>query len=250
MRRRVALFALSDHDTCAGNDAVRGVFPSALRAVELSCRERGRTVHVLIYDAEASARWGELEAALVRLRAARRRRFRAMAERLVRRGVRVDAEAIIASAGDRPVGRPDLARAIVAAGAATSVQHAFARYLRDAGEVDEAGWGISVGEGLELCRAASGRASLAHPHQHGRAALELVRRYKDAGLTGIEALYGSYDGRARAHWLALADEEGVVATAGSDDHGSRGDVPLGVDVDATRARALSAWLGVNPEELL
>ena len=244
--RGVTLFALSDHDTCAGYDAVRAVRGDALRAVELSCRERERTVHILIYDAEASERWSDLEDALAQLRAARRRRFRIMAERLSRRGVCIDADAIIEEAGDRPVGRPDLARAVVAAGAATSVKDAFARFLRDDGAVDEAGWGISVGEGLELCRAAGGRASLAHPHQVGRAALELVRRYRSAGLTGLEALYGAYTPTERARWLDLADREGLVATAGSDYHGARGDVALGVDIPDERAAKLYSWLGVAP----
>jgi 3',5'-nucleoside bisphosphate phosphatase len=248
-RRGVSCFALSDHDTCAGYDAVRAVRADALRAVELSCRERGRTVHVLVYGSAGEARdgggWAALEAALAELRAARRRRLRLMAERLVRRNLAIDAEAILEAAGDRPVGRPDLARALVSAGAATSVKEAFARFLRDDLSIDEAGWGISIGEGLELCRAAGARASLAHPHQHGRAAFELVRRYKAAGLGGLEALYGSYDAGERARWLELADGEGLVATAGSDYHGPRGNVSLGVDIDDERARALCDWLGVR-----
>jgi 3',5'-nucleoside bisphosphate phosphatase len=244
----VSWFALSDHDTCAGYDAVRAVRPDALRAVELSCREGGRTVHVLVYGSAAETcegGWAALEASLAQLRSARRRRLRAMAERLARRGLHIDADAILEAAGERPVGRPDLARALVAAGAATSVKEAFIRYLRDAGSIDEAGWGISIGEGLELCRAAGARAALAHPHQHGRAALELLRRYKAAGLTGLEALYGSYDHGERARWLDLADREGMVATAGSDYHGPRGAVSLGVDIDDARARALGDWLGMR-----
>ncbi len=242
LRRGVTLFALSDHDTCAGDDAVRAVRGDAVRAVEVSCREEGRTVHVLVYDAEKSERWSRLEEALARIRSGRRRRFRAMAERLARRGVSVDVDAILAERGDRPVGRPDLARALVAGGAASSVREAFRRYLRDGLSVDEPGWGMSIGEALEFAHAAGGRAALAHPHQIGESALPVVRRYKGAGLTGIEALYASYGAAARARWLELADREGLVATAGSDYHGPDGGARLGVDVDDEREKRLREWL--------
>lgn len=244
--RGVSLFALSDHDTCAGDDAARGAFPSALRAVELSCEEGGRTVHILVYDAEHSAAWSELEQPLADLRRARRRRFRAMAERLRQRGLGVDADALLRGAGARPLGRPDLARALVAAGHASSVREAFSRFLADGGGADEPGFGISVGDGLDLARRAGARAALAHPHQHGALAAAIARRYRASGLTGIEAYYASYGALERAKWLELADREGLVPTAGSDYHGPDGAVRIGVDLDDERAARLFEWLGREP----
>ena len=47
--RHVEVFALTDHDTCAGSDVViEGA--RVLRAVEMSCDDAGRTIHVLAYD--------------------------------------------------------------------------------------------------------------------------------------------------------------------------------------------------------
>ena len=65
--RDVALFCLTDHDTCAGTaDAAAALPPErVLRGVEVSCTEDGKTVHVLCYDASASAGWADLEALLV-----------------------------------------------------------------------------------------------------------------------------------------------------------------------------------------
>src|SRR5262245_6029600 len=50
-QREVAVFALTDHDTCAGS-AVDVAGARVLRAVEISCDEpeTGRTIHVLAYD--------------------------------------------------------------------------------------------------------------------------------------------------------------------------------------------------------
>jgi hypothetical protein len=38
-------------------------------------------------------------------------------------------------------------------------------------------------------------------------------------MGGIEAFYGPYTRQEQAPWLALADDMGLIATAGSDYHG-------------------------------
>ncbi|MCW5808067.1 MAG: hypothetical protein KIT31_37290, partial [Deltaproteobacteria bacterium] len=81
----VDVFALTDHDTCAGCEVAGGI-----RAVEVTCEYEGRTIHVLAYrrrDGWAAARahglaatpepadaWGLLEERLAAVRTARRNR--------------------------------------------------------------------------------------------------------------------------------------------------------------------------------
>ncbi len=113
------LFALTDHDTCAGS-SVRVAGARNVRGVEMSCDDGGRTFHVLAYDRGGD--WSVLEAKLDAVREARRNRLRVMAAKLVPRGVRIAIEPLLAEAGRRSVGRPDLARAMVAAGHATSMK--------------------------------------------------------------------------------------------------------------------------------
>ena len=48
--RGVEVFALTDHDTCAGTAAAVPAGARCVRAVEISCDESGRSVHVLAYD--------------------------------------------------------------------------------------------------------------------------------------------------------------------------------------------------------
>ena len=88
--RRVEVFALTDHDTCAGSDEARPEGAVCVRAVEISCQDQMRSVHVLAYD--TGGEWGLLEARLGAVRDARRRRLRVMAARLVQRGIRIDVE--------------------------------------------------------------------------------------------------------------------------------------------------------------
>ena len=48
--RGCVLFALTDHDTCAGVADVAGEGVAVIRAVELSCDHEGRTIHVPMPD--------------------------------------------------------------------------------------------------------------------------------------------------------------------------------------------------------
>lgn len=240
--RAPVVFALTDHDTCAGHAAVAAMLPAALRAVELTCSDDGRAVHVLVYDAAGDARWGDLEALLVEQAAARRERLRAIAARLWRLGVVLDVEPILAAADGRVVGRPDVAAALVAQGRVASRDEAFARWLHDGGPADVPLARLGIADGLAMVRAVGGRAALAHPHQHGERAGRMLRRHVRDGLDGVEAFYGRYDAGERGRWLALADELGLCATGGSDWHGEEGG-GLGVEIPDGRGRALLAWLG-------
>jgi len=241
--RGVAVFALTDHDTCAGSHVlVEGA--RVLRAVEMSCDHEGRTIHVLAYDRGGDA-WPALEARLDAVRTARINRLRVMAAKLEHRGVRIDIDALLAAAAGRAVGRPDLARAMVASGAATSMKDAFARHLYDGGPVDVPHHALPITEALALGTAANAAMSLAHPATYDELSVHIAKRYMDAGLTGIEAFAGGYDARERARWFELADKLGLVCTGGSDWHGpEEAHTQPGVDLPDDRSDALCAWLGL------
>jgi len=238
--RGVAVFALTDHDTCAGS-AVTVAGARVLRAVEISCDDGGRTVHVLAFDRGGA--WDALETRLGAVREARRNRVRVMAARLARRGIALDIEPLVADADRRSIGRPDLARAMVAAGAASSVKDAFARHLYDGGPVDVPHQGLSLAEAVGLGRDAGAAMSLAHPHLYDERSAHYLRRHKADGLTGIEAFYGAYDPRERARWIAVADQLGATCTGGSDWHGPEAaNASPGIDLPEDRSAALLAWL--------
>ncbi|HEX3475136.1 MAG TPA: hypothetical protein VHT91_08845 [Kofleriaceae bacterium] len=238
--RRVAVFALTDHDTCAGS-GVTVADARAIRGVELTCDDGGRTVHVLAFDRGGA--WSVLEDRLAAVREARRNRLRVMAARLARRGIAIDVEPLLAGAARRSIGRPDLARAMVAAGAASSVADAFARHLYDGGPVDVPHRALALSEALAIGRAAGAAMALAHPHLYDQRSAHYLRRHRADGLTGIEAFYGPYDPRERARWIALADELGATCTGGSDWHGPEAaGAPPGVDLNDDRSAALLDWL--------
>lgn len=256
--RGVGWFALTDHDTTAGAEAARAALAPdtrVLRATELTCDHDGTTVHVLVYDRGGD--WAAIEAVLAAMRAARRARLEQMGARLHALGVALELAPLLAAAETRAVGRPDLARMLVASGHATTPRDAFARFLFDGGPVDVPhARAPAMADALAAGRDAGAAMALAHPHFYdGRPGSSapplgpiLARTYKDRGLTGLEAFYGLYDSAARRRWIGLADELGLVCTGGSDWHGageimnSVSGVPIGVDLPARRADALAAWL--------
>lgn len=247
--RNVDMFALTDHDTCAGTTATQTGQTATirtLRAVEISCDDpfTGRTLHVLAYD-RGHAGWTELEQKLADLRTARRNRMRVMAAKLTQRGIRIDVEPLIteAESSGRTLGRPDLARLMVKHGAVTSMKEAFSRHLYDGGPVDAPHHALSLADALALGRNANAAMSLAHPHLYDHLGVRLLREFHNDGLRGVEAFYAAYAPAERQRWLDLAKELGLVATAGSDWHGPDDAVaPVGVDVPDDHGKRLRDWL--------
>ncbi len=232
----MTLFALTDHDTCAGSRVpVAGA--RTVRAVELSCDEHGRTIHVLAYDRGGD--WAALEGKLEAVRIARGNRLRVMAARLASRGIRIDVEPLVAECARRSVGRPDLARAMVASGVASSFKDAFSRHLFDGGPVDVPHHALPLADALAAAREAGAALALAHPHLYGDLGERLLRAHRD--ITGVEAFYGGYDPREQKRWLDLAAELSLTPTGGSDSHGDDG-AQLGIDLADDRAARILDWL--------
>lgn len=174
---------------------------------------------------------------------ARRSRLRKMAARLGQRGIVVDVEGLLLRSDGRAVGRPDLARALVEQGVVRTIKEAFSKHLFDGGPVDVPHEGLSLAEALAVGLAAGARLSLAHPHLYRDRTIQLIRTYRDAGLTGLECIYGHYGISERGQWRKVAQQFSMVVTGGSDFH-APGDPEPGVEFPDDEAAALTTWLGV------
>lgn len=248
--RALGLFSLTDHDSIAGFDEVRGVYenPSTFCSLELSCREYGRSVHVLLYNIPEASR-ESLGRELAQIREARVQRVYKVCERLASLDVVIDPEDILSRTAHGTPGRPHIAAALVRAKVVPNLEQAFARFLRDGGPGDVPIKRLSLADGLALGRAHGAKMSLAHPHVYNAPALvaEMLGDYRDQGLEGLECYTAMYGENQKKRWAQMADEYGCVATAGSDFHGdNKPDVTgLGVAIPRGRAQALSEWLDVS-----
>lgn len=218
----LAAFALTDHDTLQGLPEARA--------------EAGRLGIELISGAEVSAEWGgqddihilalfvdenngPFNAALELRQAQRRTRGEQMARKLVEHGYALDLDAIRQEVGDGVWGRPHLARALIRAGHASSNDDAFGRFLgrEHPWYVPSEKWkAVDV---VRAIRAAGGVSSVAHAVWY-KDAEGLIRALAPEGLDGIEVFHPDHGPDEERRFLALARELGLVATAGSDFHGT------------------------------
>ena len=220
------VLALTDHDTLAGHAAARRALPPGLDLVtgmELSCRLAGHSVHMLCYGL-GRAEGSELEAECAAIVAARRGRARGMVDRLRDLGVGVTWPQVEALATGGVVGRPHIARAMVAAGAIEAPEQAFTpEWIGTGGRAYVRRYALDPVRALGLIAEAGGAAVLAHPGAVSRGWKipdETVSRLASAGLAGLEVWHPDHDAAERSRLGALAAGLGLVPTGGSDDHGS------------------------------
>jgi len=218
--------ALTDHDSVAGVHEARvragelGI--DFVPGCEISCRAPGPgSMHVLVYFVEDDDR--PLAAELEALRADRRRRNLALADRLQGLGLPITYDEVRAVAGSEAgIGRPHFAQVLVVNGAADSVQDAFDRYLATGRPGYVAKSRLEGPDVARMARASGGVTVLAHPFSLGLDGPELtstIEALAAAGFDGIEAFYGRYLPEQRAALVELARRSGLVATGGSDYHG-------------------------------
>lgn len=218
-----SFFFLTDHDTFEGFDRAKSALGDEVAtaaSLELSCKYEGRTVHLLMYGLQDSEALTTFQGRLDKIRVARVKRLREICDRFATLGVTLDAEKILATAHGSP-GRPHIAKAVVATGAATSIKEVFDRWLHDGGPAAIDIERISLEDGLNYGKSVGAKMSMAHPHTLKSPDLveEIVRTYRDAGLEGLEAFYGGYAVAQRKPWLDLAAKYDMIATGGSDFHG-------------------------------
>lgn len=227
----VTTFALADHDTLVGYrelvaggaippglDLIPGIEINAIVREDIGLWEG--ELHILGLGMDPDD--GAFEAALVGQRQRRVERFARTRRRLAELGMPVDVqlEALV-SGPDDALGRPIVARALVAAGHATSVEDAFRRLIGRGtpGYVPREGLGPS--EAIRAIRAAGGLPALAHfSDAPGRT--PLLRELMEDGLAGLEVYYRTFDRPTTAAMAETAAALGLVPTGGTDYHGDTG----------------------------
>jgi predicted metal-dependent phosphoesterase TrpH len=217
--------ALTDHDGLSGIEEARreadargiGFIPGC----EVSCKFSPGTFHMLCYFVEPGD--GPLQDQLERLRQDRATRNARLIERLNELGAGITMADVEAEAGGTTLGRPHFAAALVKRGVVSSYQDAFDRLLGKGRPAYIPKAVISPETTIEAARGSGALPVLAHPLSLGLdpASLErTVAELAEAGLTGMECFYGRYDDEERAGLASIAERHGLVATGGSDYHGT------------------------------
>lgn len=214
----VTTLAITDHDSFAGVDSLKGrALPiEVIPGVELSLRDM-HGLHLLGYGTgEAPG----LRRAVNELARERRNRARRMIEKLTALGMPLDEEALASRCGGT-IGRLHIARAMLEAGYVATMQEAFERWIGHDGPAYVAGERLSMAEALPLMRQGGFVPVLAHPAELEKDDLTLralMESWRKQGLMGVEVYHPSQRGRGFAALDATVRRMGLLVTGGSDFH--------------------------------
>ena len=214
------VISVTDHDTLAALPEARAAAHAAgldlVPGIEVTAVEDARDLHILGYFVDE--RHEPLAAFLVEQRADRRRRVVEILDRLSNLGVPLEKDQVFGrESRGRAIGRPAVARALVAAGHAADINDAFARYLGHDGSAYVPRRGARPEDVIALIRRAGGLASIAHPGKSERD--DRLPALVAHGLGGIEAFHPDHTDADIARYVALAQRLGLAVTGGSDYHG-------------------------------
>lgn len=220
-RQGLSVLGVTDHDTV---DALADVQREADAAgitlvpgVELSTTVGRGEVHVLGYFVDRDN--DDFRARLRELADQRIRRVERMIERLHELGYDVDADAILAEADEGSIGRPHVARGLIAIGAAKDVSDAFDRFLKAGRPAYIPRDPFSPEDAVRLLREHGVVPVLAHP----LSTMDIERTLEQlvpVGLLGFETYYAEYTEEQHAELRRIADAWELLPTGGSDYHGA------------------------------
>ena len=223
--RSLDFFSISDHDSLDAYPMPSDLENRVIPALEVDSHHADHTVHILAYG--VNNKCSPLLATLAAQRSAREERMSAMVEAVRKRGIDVSMNDVRAQAtGTVSLGRPHLARALVASGAVANVQEAFDHYLADDRDAYVPLQRLSSARAIELIRESNGVAVVAHPRRlHNDSDLsELI----GLGVDGIEVIHPTADDVAQTRLIDLARANGLLVTAGTDFHAPVEGRPIGV----------------------
>lgn len=244
---------VTDHDTTEPFErafaAAEGTGLEIIPGTEFSAEQDGSSVHVLGYWISADDE--PLQAEMDRLRNERFRRAEEIVAKFNGLGIDVSFARVQELAGEAPIGRPHIAKAVIETGAVSDMQEVFDRYLADGGPANVPKYAVDPVRAVELIRGAGGVAVLAHPALYSARSRddgtrgiedEVIEAMTAAGMAGIEAHHPAHTDEERRRYADLARALGLVVTAGSDFHGEAKDLRLGEvttsrdDVETLRSR--------------
>lgn len=215
--------AITDHDTteslALAQKAAEGLPLEIIPGIEVNTVWKEKEVHILGYyiDPEDEA----LRAVIENHRNSRVVQIQEMAHRLKAKArLNISYEDIVKEASDiGTIGRPHVAKAIIAKGGAATISQAFNKFLNPRCETYVRRQTVSPHEAVEAIHESGGIAVVAHPGDMEMIE-ELAEDLMNYGLRGLEAYHRSHSPALIEFHCSLAEKLGLIVTGGTDFHGT------------------------------
>lgn len=220
----LSAIALTDHDTIDGIeeafDEGKKVGLEVIAGLEISV-EYNPEMHMLGYFFNDT--YKNITKVLDGLIKKRDERNPKIVKKLNELGFDITMEEVASEAGGKVVARPHIARVLHKKGYVKSIQDAFERYLGADKPAFFPKSKFTPEEGIKEILGAGGIPVLAHPiylYLNQKRLDKLVKELVSYGLKGIEAHYVDNTNDDTGNLLRLAIKYDLLATGGSDYHGS------------------------------
>ncbi|GAB6099392.1 PHP domain-containing protein [Halanaerocella petrolearia] len=218
--RDLTAVAITDHDSVDGVkpalDLAEELDIEVVPGIELTTYYQGERVDILGYYIDLDA--PELTDVLDKLQRAREVRAQQILDKLADLDVELEFEKLKEIAGEKGIGRPHIARLMVAEGYVEEMQTAFDDYLEDGGPAYVPKYQLEPSDAVELIRQATGIPVLAHPGVIDNQEL-VIELLDQEDFAGVEAYYSQHTDEETDYYLQLATDHGLLVTGGSDCHG-------------------------------
>jgi predicted metal-dependent phosphoesterase TrpH len=226
----IKAISITDHDTIEGTEQAdlceKPSFLKFITGVEISSKPpfflpSTGSLHILGYGIQTSHT--ELKNTLDRLQNARKNRNPEILRRLAEMGIKITLEEIRKTVGPGQIGRPHIARVLIAKGVVQNMDDAFGTYLGKNCPAYIDKYRIKCERAIQLILRAGGIPVLAHPGIINAANPDdltvLVSRLKEMGLMGIEVYYPGHSKFQTNQYRELAQDMDLLLTGGTDFHG-------------------------------
>ena len=216
----VEILSITDHDTVDAYNQIANENKSIrlIPGIEFSTFWNKTGIHIVGLNVNLNS--VALKEAVTHQHHARRMRAEAIAERLEKLGVKDALTGAQQIAGNDNIGRPHFARHLVNTGMATTINHAFDKYL-DAKSADIKKFWATLPRIISWIRDAGGMAILAHPLKYKftrTKLLELLEDIIEAGGHGMEVISGKQLAHETTDLARICQQKNLLASCGSDFH--------------------------------
>lgn len=238
----IKIISVTDHDTTEGTSAAQAAGEKfgirVIPGVELSTELNKEEIHVLGYYIDHQSPM--LQDKLSRLKKARECRIKEIIYKLQEENFAITWEEILAIAGTTgSIGRPHVARVMVAKGYAKTVKEVFTHWIGPGCPAFVERFKLSPAQAISAIHDAKGLAFLAHPGLL-KSGLGVAQQLIPLGLDGIEAFHTEHNSSLTQRLLEFARQKSLFVSGGSDCHGYPDNTLMGrVKVDV---KLLEPWL--------